>query len=360
MKKIWLTTCLSIVFTQTLVAQHDKQLLYQSWILTRLETEDSSRVVTKTINDSTYIRYVFRKGDRLERTLNPVMPMTSNSFTFKGNELSIFTSVNNPLKFTVAKLSKDSLVLLDVTGHSLALEGRRLYFVREGKIVSNYLASVHSNTTLIANRNISPHFHGELFKESDVVKIHPHNSGSISGFLVFAGDSLRVEVKKADNVGNLYVKKAIKFFKGTYRQWEVPAEAKHLVIQLPFTLVYTAGYHHGRNGLNERTGGANYRVSFIPFRENIDKAEQRAVDPDNEAPKLLEAGVRFFETNDFENAIKKLSACINTDPYMLDAYLFRAYSHYKLNKITEACVDLNYLASLDQKVAKKLAKEYCQ
>jgi hypothetical protein len=320
------------------------------WINTNAVRVDGSRIVSRVPNYGRFLywfsRGVFFAVDTPSHQMrmydwNPVFRPDGKSETedaileFRTDSMLVITEKHNLNE--VDKKNRYTLIRWDS------------YF---NKLRENHLVKFVNDSTILADDLVFPayalhksggiHFSRYLFKcEIPLIDL-------VSGYFTLDRHNQITEVRLTENRGLQDVSRLIKAIRESSNNWIVPVEGFNF--RVPFTL-------------GPITNGTAFQVSFKERDYNAFREKPATSLDGNEINAKWDSfkrAITQFDKGNFDKSVTFTTKALQVDTIFLDAYYLRAESFIKLDRLREACQDLEYLKSLDQVKATTLYNRYCR
>ena len=260
---------------------------------------------------------------------------------------------NNLERYTV-NMVNDSFLVLSVHSNRMP-ENRYRYTLVKDKYYYNYIINTKkvkfvNDSTIELNEWFSPFCTGNW--ENYLIEFYK-NRVVQNGFVSFeiALDSLGktntikpIESKNIDQENMINISKIIE----KEQEWLFASLKKKFSYKVNLTVTFDS-IHIKNDKLDIRLFTLK-PVSFL-FKSNSLILSD----------KYFKEGMDYATKNDFNNAILSFSKCISLDSTRANAYFNRATMYYKLNQLTKACIDWEFLyKKFGDKESEKLRKEKCK
>ena len=313
-------------------AQITQELLLGSWIKTNLEAKTGAELPITFRSKRAYLRFSFYKKGQGFKSTDFKDKGFAMAYALKGK--SLVFGINT---YTVEALDSARLVLLEEARIGFDEPSVRYTFMRE-KLYQN---SLPAEREIVIYRRGRP-----IYKESEKVTPGLLLKMSLDDFLL-ANMSSRHETSKENG-----------FFVASF-------------VVLPSGKVDTVQIHKGRNQVFDRqfvqaiqkTDGF-WQPAMLDGQAVAVEKEIRfryftfatMMDYDNR----YRTGIKLQNKEDYQSAIEVLSACIQLNPYDVEAYYHRAICYKENNQLQNACTDWQKIKTLGSRDADEWIAKFCQ
>lgn len=328
-------------------AQIETTNIVGTWVRTKVEMGDGSRIIDRIGTASGFLINTFAKDNTAYFSDDPIQGHLKLSYRFSDSIINV-----GQTSYKIIKLTNDSLIIIDYNQNLSYDRLRRFYF--------NKMESNHNPAKPIYNENIKdsvynvtnytfPQTAGAVEKVTTSLTKISTNGKLKLGFIIDKNGQLDdLIVLENDGLKNWMQKEITDQFFKTRKLWHPGYVNQNPVnTSVEFTLVFT-----DNNGMRM----VKYITSFRLEKKHL---------------KILSLAEMSEEGNDFNDAISltkerkyeqaliKLARCIAIDELDINAYYLRASINFELGNRQAACDDWSKLADLGQVPATKSLKEYC-
>jgi hypothetical protein len=341
---------IGILIHSNVFGQIETNLIQDTWIKTKSERKDSSRIIDHLSNSNSFGIFIFGR-DSLRMITDP-----GSENIYKYYITQNHLEYNNVSKFFIEKLSNHELIYIDDQQNMLDDKINRYYFVSEDyyidSLIKNHLIEIDKDT-IIANAKYFPYF-----KKDDIstylknALANPHQNGTINGSFIISprNEVINITFNKIEGINNNFTNKFKDVLQTTSGNWVIPTLTKEYYFKLNFIMYF-----------NSEIIGNNIDATAVHFflSENFKLKIDLSMEQTRLAVISFQKGLKLLTKNKFEEAIIYFTKCIEQDSLYLDAYYNRAYTNYTINNLDKACLDWHYLKELGQKSAEKYYFQMC-
>ena len=323
--------------------------LLGTWVNTKTEMKDGSKLIPYFENYHGYLEFSFKSG-YYTNTIYPSQKsrITTYSYQLKNDQLI----VSDNFKFEIEKVSRDSLLLVENINDLPDDKLKRFLLIRKSVLKDSVVSKLNKGNTFVASPYLTPKFNGSLSKYlNDAYKKRQENI-QVNGILSIGINSKSVELNSvsSSNYDSKIDKLIRKRLKNSFKKWDLSDFKKFDYVDIEFIV------------LVEKT--KTYRGTKVKlFTQSPDRLKEdygKPMQVMNESSNFFNKGLRAFDRNDFSSAINFFSQSYDIDHTFIDALYNRATSYYSNNQLNMACIDWKRLKELGQKNGERYYLENCK
>jgi hypothetical protein len=340
-----------VIFIQSHVYGQTENLIQKTWIKTKSERKDSSRIIDHLGSLRSLGIFIFSR-DSLRMITDPG---SENLYKYSINQNHL--ELKNISQFNIEKLNQHELVYTDDLNNLPDDKINRYYFISEDyyidSLIENHFIDIEIDT-IIANAKYFPYIKkGDMSTYIQNALDNPYENGTIYGSFIISpkNEVINISFLKVDGINKKFLNRFKDAMQNTSGIWVIPNLSKEYYYKLNFIMYF-----------NSAIIGNNINAAAVHFflSENYNLKIDLSMDKTRLANNYFEKGVKLLIKDKFVEAIDYFTKCIKQDSLYLDAYYNRAYTNYTIKNLDEACQDWNYLKNLGQKSAENYYKKICE
>jgi tetratricopeptide (TPR) repeat protein len=345
-----------MLFPLLVSAQDNAQTILGTWIKTKAEMKDGSRIIDRLGTQSGFLVNRFTKNDTAFFWYDPILSQIKNDDNISGSKLPY--KINDSLiyigkiGYQLIKLTNDSLIFMDKAPGLYDDKIRKFYFTKM-ELHHSDDKPVYDDAIKDSVYNITNFIFPQSLGSIDPLTKQLHEifaNGSLKLRLIIDKDGRMKDLSVLENKNlskrtEQKVKDALWLGKDLWRPAYV--NNKPVNVNLEITLLFIS---------NNMFASLSYITPLAEKKPVYKNVPMDMLDKERDA---FNRGVALAKQHEYDKALVQLTRVIEIDDINLDAYYLRATIYFEMGNKKAACDDWGKLAQLGQVLATKYLTKYC-